>query len=680
MTSRANSLQDTKFTSDSTTTAKNAITWRPSDPDNTNVAQFIASVNARHGLGVSSYQALHHWSISEISAFWEEIVNFFNVAGEGLHAPAIEDLNMPYAHWYPHARLNFAENVLRIAEDPSMKGRIAIQHVYEDNTVENITWTELRSRVQALAASLQERGVKQHDVVAAVLPNIPEAIIGLLAAASLGAIWSINSPDMSVSATLDRITQLQPKAIIGTSGYTFKGEHIDLSDYMRQVSAALPETDLRIIIYDNDTTTLIAGFESFHALVNTDKRLAPIRLAFDHPLWVLFSSGTTGAPKGIVHSHGGITLEGYKGIGLQQDMGRGDTYYVAANTSWMVWNTLAMTLLVGCSVVTYAGSPRIGGDDRQFEILALSGATMFATGAAYLALVEKSGLIPNEKYDLSKLRRIMSTGSPLAPSTWRWVHDAIKADVHLGSDSGGTDICSGLIGSNPLDAVYIGEIQGACLGVAAEVWDESGNRVYDQLGELVVTAPMPSMPIYFWNDPEGQRMHDAYFDTYPGIWRHGDWVTETSRGTFIVQGRSDATLNRQGVRLGTADIYAAIEEIPEIQQSLVLGIEFSDGQYYMPLFVQLFPEHKLTPELTDKINNQIRRKATPRHVPDEIIHVPEIPVSHTNKRLEVPIKRLYLGMDLKKALNIGSVSNPDALQWFVDHAHEIRNQFTQISS
>jgi len=678
MTSRANPSHDEMLTSDSTTITQNDITWRPSDPGNTKVAQFITAVNTHHGLGLSSYQGLHHWSISEISMFWEEIVNFFKVAGEGLHTPAIKGLNMPYARWYPHARLNFAENVLRIAEDPTMVEQIAIQHVNEDNTVENITWAELKSRVQALAASLRDLGVKKHDVVAAVLPNIPEAIIGLLAVASLGAIWSINSPDMSVPATLDRITQLRPKALIGTSGYTFKGQRIDLSNYMREVSEALPNTKLRILIHDN-TTAPTDGFESFHALLNTDKRLAPIRLSFDHPLWVLFSSGTTGIPKGIVHSHGGITLEGYKGIGLQQDMGREDTYYVAANTSWMVWNTLAMTLLVGCSVVTYAGSPRIGGDDRQFEILTLSGATMFATGAAYLALVEKSGLIPKKKFDLSKLRRIMSTGSPLAPSTWRWVHNAVKADVHLGSDSGGTDICSGIIGSNPMDSVYLGEIQGACLGVAAEVWDESGNRIYNQFGELVVTAPMPSMPIYFWNDPKGQHMHDAYFDTYPGIWRHGDWVTETSRGTFMVQGRSDATLNRQGVRLGTADIYAAIEEMPEIQQALVLGIEFSEGRYYMPLFVQLFPEYELTAGLIGEINNQIRHKATPRHVPDEILHVPEIPISHTNKRLEVPIKRLYLGMDLNKALNIGSVSNPDALQWFVDHAQESRRRFARVS-
>lgn len=672
MANHTDSSQNAMFSD--TTSTSDAPTWAPTSTVDTNMARFMKAVNTRHGLELSTYPDLHKWSVAEISLFWEELVGFFKVAGDGLQAPAIEERKMPHARWYPHAQLNFAENVLRIAEDPSMANQIAIQHINEDNTVENLTWAELKSHVQAVAASLRDRGISQHDVVAAVLPNIPEALIGLLAVASLGAIWSINSPDMSVSATLERITQLKPKALIGTSGYTFRGERIDLSDYMHQISDALPETRLRISVHDNIAGAM-DGFEPFHALLDTDKRLTPIRLSFDHPIWILFSSGTTGAPKGIVHSHGGIILEGYKGIGLQQDMGRSDTYYVAANTSWMVWNTLAMTLLVGCSVVTYAGSPRIGGDDRQFEILALSDATMFATGAAYLALVEKSGLIPKEKFDLSNLRRIMSTGSPLAPSTWRWVHDEVKADVHLGSDSGGTDICSGLIGSNPLEPVYIGEIQGACLGVAAEVWNESGSRIYDQLGELVVTAPMPSMPIYFWNDPDGHRMNEAYFDTYAGTWRHGDWVTETSRGTFIVQGRSDATLNRQGVRLGTADIYAANEEIHEIQQSLILGLEFPGGQYYMPLFVQLFPGYELTPELTDKINSQIRNQASARHVPDEIIHVPEIPVSHTNKRLEVPIKRLYLGMDLEIALNIGSVSNPDALQWFVNHAQQTRQKF-----
>jgi len=557
-----------------------------------------------------------------------------------------------------------------------MADETAIMHIHEDNSVEQMTWAELRTKVQALAANLQSRGVRRHDVVAAVLPNVPEAIIGLLAVASVGAIWSINSPDMSVNATLDRITQLEPKAFIGTAGYEFKGERVQRVEYMREVAQALPNTKLRILVNDGHTSEpIIEGFEDFDGLLESDCPLEPQPLPFDHPLWVLFSSGTTGAPKGIVHSHGGITLEGYKGIGLQQDMGQGDRYYVAANTSWMVWNTLVMTLLVGSSVVTYAGSPRIGGDDRQFEILARSGATMLATGAAYLALVEKSGLIPREKFDLSRLRRIMSTASPLAPSTWHWVHEAVKADVHLGSDSGGTDICSGLIGSNPLEPVYPGEVQGPCLAVAAEVWDETGTRVFDELGELVVTAPMPSMPIYFWNDPHGNRMHEAYFDTFPGIWRHGDWVTETSRGSFIVQGRSDATLNRQGVRLGTADIYAVLEEIPEVKQSLVLGIEFSNGQYYMPLFVELFSGKDLTPEFTQKINDQIRSMTTARHVPDEIIHVPEIPISHTNKRLEVPIKRLYLGMELHDALNVGSVSNPGTLPWFVNHAQRTRQHY-----
>lgn len=654
------------------------ITWQPSG--RSNMHRFVDAMNERNGLQLESYADLHRWSVEDVSGFWEAVVEFFDVVGEGLEDPATTELKLPGTQWYPNARLNFTENILRYADDATMAHRTAITHVFEDNTTETIAWAELASRVGSLAASLKERGVGHGDVVAAVLPNIPEAIIGLLATASLGAMWTINSPDMSTVATLSRITQLNPKVLIGVDGYQFKGKIIDLSGYMREVAQHLPETQTRIMVHRvNRPAADDPAFEDFAQLETTPQRVTPERVPFDHPLWVLFSSGTTGAPKGIVHSHGGIVLEAYKGIGLQQDMGVGDSYYVAANTSWMVWNTLAITMMVGAGVATYDGSPKVGGEDRQFEILDLTGATMFATGAAYLTLVEKSGFVPGEEYDLSRLRRIMSTGSPLPPSTWSWVHTAVKGDVHLGSDSGGTDICSGILGSNPMDPVRLGELQGPCLAVAAEAWNETGQPVFDSLGELVVTKPMPSMPVFFWNDPDGARMTDAYFDWYPNIWRHGDWVTETNRGTFIVHGRSDATLNRQGVRLGTADIYAVVDDVPQVQQSLVLGVEYPGGKYYMPLFVELADGVVLDDALIERLQKAIRQHTSARHVPDEIIAVPAIPVSHTNKRLEVPIKRLYLGMQLSDALNIGSVSNPEALDWFVEHAQQIRARLNEQS-
>lgn len=645
------------------------ITWAPEPGARPRMRDFMETANARHGLTMSTYADLHRWSVEETSAFWEEIVHYFDVLGDGLDGRGLEDATMPGAIWFPGARLNFADNILRHAAREDMADRTAILRIDEDNQTRSISWSGLADQVGSLAAALRRRGVGPGDVVAAVLPNVPEAIIGLLATASLGAIWSINSPDMSASATLDRISQLAPKVLIGIDGYRFKGRTIELADYFAQVAAGLPEAVLRLLVRNlTGTPAGPAGFEDLEPLLHGSERVGPVRVPFDHPLWVLFSSGTTGAPKGIVHSHGGMTLEAHKGIGLQQDLGPEDRYYVAANTSWMVWNTLANSLVVGASVVTYDGSPAVGGVDRQFEVLALTGSTMFATGAAYLSLVEKSGLEPGNTYDLAALRRIMSTGSPLPPSTWSWVHEAVKSDVHLGSDSGGTDICSGFLGSNPMDPVRLGELQGACLGAAVETWTPSGERVIGELGEMVVTVPMPSMPAFFWNDPDGRRYRDAYFDQYPGVWRHGDWITETERGSFMVHGRSDATLNKNGVRLGTADIYAVVDDMAQIKQSLVIGVEIPGGDYYMPLFVELADGVELDDELVAELNSAIRKRTTARHVPDEIVVVPGIPVSHTNKRLEVPIKRLFLGFELEKALNVGSVANPQTLDWFVDRA------------
>lgn len=652
------------------------ITWTPQG-SRPRMRDFMDRVNTRRGLDLRDYADLHAWSVVQVSEFWEEVVDYFQILGTGLNAPALSEKVMPGASWYPEGRLNFAQNVLRHASDSAMAQKTAIVRINEQNETVEISWSQLAEQVGSLAAALRERGVGEGDVVAAVLPNIPEALIGLLATATLGAIWSINSPDMSVEATLGRVGQLEPKVLVGVDGYQFKGKRIELDAYYAEVARRLPSVTVRLMVTNLPGAELTEGYEPFGPLLEGSQRVQPVQVAFDHPLWVLFSSGTTGAPKGIVHSHGGITLEAYKGIGLQQDMGPQDRYYVAANTSWMVWNSLANTMITGCSVVTYDGSPFLGGPERQFEILSLTGATMFATGAAYLSQVEKAGVTVGERFDLSKLRRVMSTGSPLPASTWSWFHEVVKADVHLGSDSGGTDICSGFLGSNPLEPVRLGQLQGACLGAAVETWDASGTRVYDQLGEMMVTAPMPSMPVSFWNDPEGERYHSSYFASYPGVWRHGDWITETDSGAFMVHGRSDATLNRQGVRLGTADIYTVVDDLPQIAQSLVLGIELPAGGYYMPLFVQLADGVELDGELVEHLNASIKMRTSARHVPDEIIAVPAIPISHTNKRLEVPIKRLFLGFELDQALNVGSVANPEALNWFVQRAAEfVRERLT----
>lgn len=656
------------------------ITWAPKSGHRSRLRDFMERANARRGLSMDGYADVHRFSVDEMSAFWEELVDYYDIVGSGLGGAALVEDRMPGAVWYPHAQLNFAENVLRYADDPQTAATTAILRIDEHNATREITWAQLRQQVGSLAAALKERGVGEGDVVAAVLPNVPEAIIGLLATTSLGAIWTINSPDLAPTGSLNRITPLRPKVLIGIDGYEFKGRRIELGEYFETLRDALAETEHFLWVQnlpgaaDAAAPAVPERFVPFGPLLAADVPFEPVRVAFDHPLWVLFSSGTTGAPKGIVHGHGGMMLEAYKSVGLHHDLGVGDRYYVAANTSWMVWNTLVCTMMVGASVVTYDGSPAIGGPDRQFEILDRVGASMFATGAAYLTLVEKSGLRPADRYALTRLRRIMSTGSPLPPSTWSWVHTHVKRDVHLGSDSGGTDICSGFLGSNTLDPVRLGELQGPCLGAAVEAWDASGTRVIDEVGEMVVTRPMPSMPVAFWDDADGSRYHSAYFEEYPGVWRHGDWITETERGSFVVHGRSDATLNNHGVRIGTADIYAVVDEFAEVAQSMMLGVELPGGGYYMPLFVQMADGHVLTDELRERLSARIRQQASARHVPEAIIEVPAIPVSHSNKRLEVPVKRLFLGHPLASAANLDSVANPEAMHFFADLAASFRRE------
>lgn len=653
-----------------------AVTWNPDLSRPTRLNDFISAVAAEGHLDAGAdYRTLWEWSVADLSGFWDALRRYFDVAGSGFEGPALAVDRMPGAVWYPKASLNLAEHLLRPARDPARMHRTAVIDINERNDIRRFSWAELADWTARTARQLQTAGVAQGDRVVAVLPNTPEAIVGLLACASIGATWSMCSPDLAPDVVVARFAQLEPTVLIGTTGYEFNGKHFDREDYLREISNRIPSLRQLFIVQEPSDTPfglLAARFPS--PPVADAALLAPefTRLPFDHPLWVLFSSGTTGAPKGIVHGHGGILLESLKNSGLAHDMGPGDIYYVAANTSWMVWNTLISNLAAGAAVVTYAGSPTFGSTTRQFDVIERCGATMFGVGAAYLTLVEKSGAIPNELYRLDTLRNILSTGSPLPSSTWSWVHKAIKQGVHLGSDSGGTDICSGFVGSNFISPVHLGESQGALLGVAAAAWDETGTPVIGAVGELVVTRPMPSMPLFLWGDTDGERYRDSYFSQFPGIWAQGDWVTETTRHGFAVHGRSDATLNRQGVRLGTGDIYAALQDLDAIADSLVLGIERPDGEYWMPLFVELVAGRDLDQELNQAIVATIRARASARHVPDDIISCPEIPLTHSGKRIEVPLKKLFSGRQVNATALKGTLRNPDSLDWFVERFAQMR--------
>jgi acetoacetyl-CoA synthetase len=645
------------------------VIWTPTaaDESSSRLRHFLDRVETTRGVRLESYREALDWSVTNLSDFWDSLRDFFDVIGDGFDGPALAEEQMPGAVWYPNARINFAENILRHALDPAVRKTTAILHLEEDGSTTPLTWSEFARRVGGFAESLRALGVKPGDRVVAVLPNLPEAIIGLLASASIGATWCICSPDLAAKATLERLAQLDPVVLIGTNGYNFNGKWFERIEHFAAVRAGLPTVRHTIVVGESTDESLL----DFAKLSVATAMPAFERVPFDHPLWVLFTSGTSGAPKGIVHGHGGMILEMLKMFGLHFDMRPGDRYYVAANTSWMVWNTVLGNLVVGASVVTYAGSPTYPSPDRQFDIVASTGVTMMATGAAYLQLVQGAGVAPGHAHNLSNLKIVMSTGSTLPDKTYQWVHDSVNARTHLCDTSGGTDICSAFVGPNPLEPVVLGRIQGALLGVAVEVRDDDGKAVIDRVGELVITRPMPSMPISFWGDADGARYHAAYFDQFPGVWTHGDWALEAANGTFEIVGRSDATLNRAGVRLGSAEIYGALQGTPGVRDSLVLGIELPQGEYYLPLFVVLADGAELDDALRGNIIAAIRRDASARHVPDDILVAPAIPITHAGKKIEIPLKRLFAGGDPAK-LDRGAVANPDALDWFVAEAQRFR--------
>jgi acetoacetyl-CoA synthetase len=640
----------------------------------TQAADFAAFLTRRRGVDLGDpvdYDRLHRWSVEHLAEFWADVAEWSGVLPGVADDRVLTRDEMPGAEWFPGTTLNYAELALRHAT-PDRPALVAVDERVLTGEAEpvEVSWAELAGQVGALAATLRRLGVQRGDRVAGYLPNVPEAVVCLLAAAAIGAVWTSCAPDFGTRAVLDRFAQVEPTVLVAVDGYRFNGREHDRRAVVAELRAALPTLRATVAVDRLFPGEAPDGALPWAEAVADPRPPEPEPLPFDAPLWIVYSSGTTGLPKGIVHGHGGVALEAHKGTRLHFDVGPTDRLYWYASTAWIMWNFSASALLTGATVVLHDGAPAHPTPDAQFALAARTGLTVLGTSPGYLMACEKAGVRPGEEHDLSALRTMGATGAPLPAASFHWVHDAVGPDVFLGSLSGGTDVAAGFVGPTPLLPVTAGELQRPMLGVAAEAWDEQGRPVIGELGELVITRPMPSMPLRFWGDEDGSRYRETYFEPWPGVWRHGDWMEVTARGTCLITGRSDSTLNRGGVRMGTADIYAAVEAIPAVRDCVVLGVEQRDGGYWMPLFVQLAPGEELTDELVAEIKAAIRANASPRHVPDEVVVVPGVPHTRTGKRLEVPLKRLFQGVDPAKAVNPGAVDDPALVEHYVQMARE----------
>ena len=645
--------------------------WEPPAElvENSRLREFMGWLGAERKLGFATYDELWQWSVDDLEAFWTAIWDFFGVQADGEVERALGSREMPGAEWFAGTSLNYAEHIFAGVDD----AEIAILHASELRELGELSWGELRAQVAATAAGLRALGVERGDRVVAYMPNIPEAIVAFLATASVGAIWSSCSPDFGPASVIDRFAQIEPKVLFAVDGYRYGGKDFDRRETLAQLQAEMPSLVRTVVLPYLDPEPDLAPLRD---AIRWDELLAAgegaalsfERVPFDHPLWVLYSSGTTGLPKAIVQSQGGILLEHLKKLHLHVDAHPGDRLFWFTTTGWMMWNFLVSGLLTRAAIVLYDGNPGHPDMGVLWDLAERAGITMFGTSAAYIAACMKAGAEPGAGRDLSRLKAVGSTGSPLAPEGFDWIYEQIGADTWLFSTSGGTDLCTAFVGGCALLPVYRGELQARALGAAVEAWDEDGKPVIDAVGELVVTKPMPSMPVFFWGDPDGSRYRESYFEMFPGVWRHGDWIEITSRGTAVIYGRSDSTINRGGIRMGTSEIYRAVLSLDEIVDALVVDVPRPDTDGWMPLFIVLREGAELDDELRKEIARRVRAQCSPRHVPDEVFAIEAVPRTLSGKVLEVPVKRILMGTPAAQAASRDSLANPAALDYFTEMA------------
>ena len=645
--------------------------WRP-DPvriQQANITRFQQWLSVKKGMDVADYQHLWEWSVSDLAGFWSSIWEYFNLSGEPGDV-VLSNRSMPDCKWFPDGKLNYVNQVFRhVTAD-----RPAIIFENEGGLHETVSWSELQQKVAALADTFRAQGIKAGDRVAAYLPNTSHAVIAFLACASVGAVWSICSPDTGEQAVLDRFKQIRPRLLLAMDGYSYGGKEHDRKDALRGVLEGLPSVETLIVVpylnqqLDRESLAVccasIQEVKLWGDVTGFDTPLQTEPLPFDHPLWIVYSSGTTGLPKPIVHGHGGVMLEHVKLWALHNDVGPEDRVHWYSTTGWIMWNLQVGALLVGATICLYDGHPGWPDQSRLWRFAGDTRATFFGAGAAFYTAAMKHGVVPHSIANLQALKSLGSTGSPLPPEGYQWLYEQLGDDIFLNPICGGTDIASAFIGGVPTLPIYPGEMQARCLGASIQAFDDAGERVENLVGELVCTEPMPSMPLYFIGDQDGERYRDSYFSMYPGIWRQGDWVQITPRGGAVVYGRSDTTINRQGIRMGTSEIYRVVEDMDFVLDSLVVDLEYLGREPYMPLFVVLQEGTQLTDELKRALERQIRSALSARHVPSDIFQIEEIPRTLSGKKLELPIKKLLLGQPFDKVANREAVTGIKSLAFF----------------